>query len=525
MNKKLLYAFVAGSLLSLSSCNDFLDVTPASGFTPDYVFSSETEMKSLMTRIYSSMTEDGLYGSNLASGFNTNTDVEMSSFKNSTVNSAGSDIGCFDARPTWGTLNSTWNNLYFVINYANDFLQSVQESPLWSEEIGEMLNPAGKNEVLLTIGNLANPAKQVLVKKECKKGNAITEEQLATAFSMYSLETTSEREFVCPFKTTVTADPVDLGKFKTFAFSAIDENNSKLETAINESIEKELTKKGMTVDTDRPDIIVQTFYFFDKNPNYKGANKILVEKEPIYRYNFNHSKMETFPFLNSMSAEAEAEYLLQFGFRLIDQRDVPGRILWECEANELLEDSYRLDEYARIHAPLMCMQYPYVKYQRNVPFKVNQKTYNYTGLSYDIDRMEQIADVDKNSPAYAAGLRPRDIVEKINDQKMNYTAEEFSAAYKGFITNTMKYRDPKTQFTDANGFKRCMFWDTFKYSQVADAIQKPGNKTTYSYLYYYAPYINPSGNNACTFDIKRGKNKMEIIVRPTIRRSVTVEVK
>ena len=333
-------------------------------------------------------------------------------------------------------------------------IDGVQTTDISSEEIGEMLNPAGKNEVLLTIGN-----------------------------------------------------------------------NSKLETAINESIEKELTKKGMTVDTDRPDIIVQTFYFFDKNPNYKGANKILVEKEPIYRYNFNHSKMETFPFLNSMSAEAEAEYLLQFGFRLIDQRDVPGRILWECEANELLEDSYRLDEYARIHAPLMCMQYPYVKYQRNVPFKVNQKTYNYTGLSYDIDRMEQIADVDKNSPAYAAGLRPRDIVEKINDQKMNYTAEEFSAAYKGFITNTMKYRDPKTQFTDANGFKRCMFWDTFKYPQVADAIQKPGNKTAYSYLYYYAPYINPSGNNACTFDIKRGKNKMEIIVRPTIRRSVTVEVK
>ena len=34
MNKKLLYVFVAGPLLSLSSCNDFLDVTPASGFYP-----------------------------------------------------------------------------------------------------------------------------------------------------------------------------------------------------------------------------------------------------------------------------------------------------------------------------------------------------------------------------------------------------------------------------------------------------------------------------------------------------------
>ena len=45
MNKKLLYAFVAGSLLSLSSCNDFLDVTPASGFTPDYVFSSKKSLQ------------------------------------------------------------------------------------------------------------------------------------------------------------------------------------------------------------------------------------------------------------------------------------------------------------------------------------------------------------------------------------------------------------------------------------------------------------------------------------------------
>ena len=43
MNKKILYAFIAGSMLSLSSCNDFLDVTPASGFTPEYVFSSEEE--------------------------------------------------------------------------------------------------------------------------------------------------------------------------------------------------------------------------------------------------------------------------------------------------------------------------------------------------------------------------------------------------------------------------------------------------------------------------------------------------
>ena len=148
-----------------------------------------------------------------------------------------------------------------------------------------------------------------------------------------------------------------------------------------------------------------------------------------------------------------------------------------------------------------------------------------TSNNYDIDHLEQIVSVDKNSPAYITGLRKGDIVERINDLKVDNTAEEFSAAYRGFITSTMKYRDPKTIFTDANGFKRCMFWDTFKYPQVVEAIQKNSNKAVYSYLYYYAPYINLSGNNACTFNIRRGKEKMEFVVRPTIRRSVTVEIK
>ncbi|WP_294453901.1 RagB/SusD family nutrient uptake outer membrane protein [uncultured Bacteroides sp.] len=132
MKKYLLYTSLLSGILTLNSCNDFLDVNPSSGFTPEYILSSEEELKALMGRIYSSMTEDGLYGSTLASGLNTNTDVEMSSFENNTINSAGSDIGCFDARPVWGTLNSAWNNLYFVINYANDFIQTVEGSDEFS---------------------------------------------------------------------------------------------------------------------------------------------------------------------------------------------------------------------------------------------------------------------------------------------------------------------------------------------------------------------------------------------------------
>lgn len=135
MNKKLLYSTIACAVLSFTSCNDFLDVEPPSGFTPDYVFSSEDEIKARMTQMYSAMTEDGMYGSTFASGLNTNTDVELSSFKNNTVASTGADIGCFDSRPYWTVLNDTWNRMYSTINNANDFLLEMEKSSLFSTHI------------------------------------------------------------------------------------------------------------------------------------------------------------------------------------------------------------------------------------------------------------------------------------------------------------------------------------------------------------------------------------------------------
>lgn len=410
----------------------------------------------------------------------------------------------------------------------NDIIEAIDAVPvigLADQEIQQLLNPADKNEIELTLRTLTDSEKKVRIRKDCKRSNAITEEQLAIAFGMYSLETTSERKFVCPFKVTTTNDPVDFSVYKSYAFMGINENNKVFEAMINELIGKEFSKKGLIPDANQPDLLIETFYFFDRNPNFKGLNRMVVERETLYRYDLGYNRMVSVPFLNYMTAESEAEYLLQFGFRLIDQRDVPGRILWECEANEMLENSYRLEDYARIHVPLMCTQYPYVQYRRNIPFTVSTKSYNYTGIQYNIDRLEQVVDVDRNSPAYAAGLRQQDVIERIGVHKMNRTAEDYSAAYKQFISSTMPLRDQKTQFTDANGFQYCMFWDTFKYTQVANALQKSNANAPFSYLYYFAPYINPSGNNACVFQIKRGKEKKEITIRPTMRTDVTIEIK
>ena len=89
----------------------------------------------------------------------------------------------------------------------------------------------------------------------------------------------------------------------------------------------------------------------------------------------------------------------------------------------------------------------------------------------------------------------------------------------------MELRNPETRFTDSKGFSRCMYWDAFKYPQVNKAIQNPNNLTAFAYLYYFAPYINPTSNNAITFYVKQGTERKKIIIRPTIRTGIIIELK
>jgi membrane-associated protease RseP (regulator of RpoE activity) len=409
-----------------------------------------------------------------------------------------------------------------------DVIESIDGIPVTDitpEDLPSLLNPAEKNEITLTITNIETSNKQITIAKECKRTDAITEDQLASAFAMYSLESTSERLFTCPFHTTTTSDSIDFAFFQTYAFTPVDADNQKLEEAINATIEKELRKKGLTFNAADPDMIIQTFYYYKKNPNYTGENKVTTPKPSVYRYDLTLGRMQRFPFLSATAAEAEAQYLLQLGFRFVDQRFTRGRVIWECEANEMLDSPFRLENYAQTHVPLMCMQYPYARYTRNVQYQINRKAYNYTGISYDVNRLELALAIDPGSPAQAAGLIAHDVIERIDNHPLNHTADEFTAAYKQFITNTMKYRDPKTLFTDANGFAYCMYWNKLNYPQVADILQNPRSMAPFAYLYKFAPYVNPSGLNACTFYIKRGKEKVELTVRPTLHEEVMIEIK
>jgi hypothetical protein len=131
MNKKILLSMLFSFGLCFTGCDDYLDVHPATGFTEAEVFSSESEIKSAVAGVYTLMLTDDAYSNRLAFVFNPNTDVEMAGISTNTVNVNGSDIACFEPKPYWTTLNSTWNAMYKIINNANDVIQGIEVSDVY----------------------------------------------------------------------------------------------------------------------------------------------------------------------------------------------------------------------------------------------------------------------------------------------------------------------------------------------------------------------------------------------------------
>lgn len=132
-----LSATVLAGAWALTSCNDFLEVSPESAFNNEEIFSSETETKAMLATIYSKMTDTNLYGIAFPYTFNTNTDVELTTSGTQISTSAnGDEANCFDMKALWPNLERTWNKAYEAINYCNDFIENMEGSSLFSREVG-----------------------------------------------------------------------------------------------------------------------------------------------------------------------------------------------------------------------------------------------------------------------------------------------------------------------------------------------------------------------------------------------------
>jgi len=125
--------FISGlAMLALTSCNDYLEVDPATNAaSTGLVYSSEGEIRSALYGIYAQACSDALFGNQLYNTFQLNSDVDF--YANGNESAAGNQPRRFDVRSDASNVETLWNNLYKAVETANEFIYNLKNTPFYSE--------------------------------------------------------------------------------------------------------------------------------------------------------------------------------------------------------------------------------------------------------------------------------------------------------------------------------------------------------------------------------------------------------
>lgn len=138
--KNILYTGIA--LLSLTACNDYLDVDAPSSYTEDFVFGQKSEMTRALNGVYAQMLSNNLYGDAYQRTFVLNSDVDMQiSSANTHAHDTYARLDC-DAQGS--AINSFWVAAYNAIEYANRFIAGAESSPIYSKSDNDIMQMVGE---------------------------------------------------------------------------------------------------------------------------------------------------------------------------------------------------------------------------------------------------------------------------------------------------------------------------------------------------------------------------------------------
>lgn len=129
-----------------SSCNDFLEVEAPSKYDKGYVYSDKVEINRALNGVYAQLLKNETYGKAYLTTFCLNSDVDMNISSNEMA--TDNSYRRFDCNSQGSDINKFWSAAYTGIEYANEFINGVEESPIYSEEDTELMQMLGEAKVI-----------------------------------------------------------------------------------------------------------------------------------------------------------------------------------------------------------------------------------------------------------------------------------------------------------------------------------------------------------------------------------------
>ena len=134
-------------VLALTSCGDYLDVDAPSSYTTGITFGSTGAVEKALNGVYADILSGNSFGNYLYSDLMLNSDVDFVSNANSVAQIDAPRR--FDCKAESGHAEKLWNQLYATIEDANEFIDNLEASNIYtSEDSAQLQQFVGEAKVI-----------------------------------------------------------------------------------------------------------------------------------------------------------------------------------------------------------------------------------------------------------------------------------------------------------------------------------------------------------------------------------------
>ncbi len=151
LRKLFILALVA---FGFASCSDYLEVDSPSKYDDEYIFTKASEIDRALNGVYAQMLSGNTYGNYYLANLCLNSDVDM--WASATETATDDSYRRFDSTPRGSAGSKAWNDAFKGVEYANNFIAKLKNSPLYincedEDEKAELDQMMGEAKVLRAI--------------------------------------------------------------------------------------------------------------------------------------------------------------------------------------------------------------------------------------------------------------------------------------------------------------------------------------------------------------------------------------